>query len=209
MPIPDPPNLYKRFFIDKQDERVELFRKVAVRFDVKRALYPGSFVHISPSFVIPSVVYVDTDRRTPKFFQDELLAPYIESRKEYAEAPEIGFHHQSYDDPIDEPLGSFDLLISQYAGFISTACSKYLRIGGLLLANDSHGDASMAVLDSDFELVAAVTRRGERFSIKETDLDQYLQPANPVEFTQESLRDRGRGIRYTKPAFAYLFRRIR
>lgn len=208
MPQTSPPDLYKQFFVDKNDERVDLFRKLVKTYKVRSALYPGSFVQISPSFVIPRVVYVDNDRRFPGLFRDEKLLPYVESRKEYPEQPEIGFHHQSYEKDIDEPLESFDLLISQYAGFISAACSKYLKIGGVLVANDSHGDAAMANLDPQLRLIAVIKRKGERFTITETGLGDYLTTRRPVEITRESLRRRGRGFGYTKTASSYVFRRI-
>lgn len=202
-----PPPLYSRYFIEKNDERTDMFRKLAQRFGVKSALYPGSFVQISPSFVIPSVVYVDSDRRIPKFFGDPGVLKYVESRKEYEEPVEIRFHHQSYEAEIGEPPESFDLLISQYAGFISPACKWYLKRGGLLAVNDSHGDASMANIDPDFELIGVVNRRGERFSIKTTGLEEYFVLKRPTEITVDTLRERERGFGYTKPASSYLFRK--
>lgn len=208
MPQPPAPELYKQHFVDKTDERVDLFRKLVKQYKVRSALYAGSFVQISPSFVIPCVVYVDSDRRFPGFFKQEQVAAYVESRKEYSEQPEIRSHHQNYEKPIDEPLDSFDLLISQYAGFVSIACGKYLKSGGILVANDSHGDASMANLDPKFRLIAVVDRKGERFKITEVGLDQYLKTRRPVEITRESLLRRGRGFGYSKPASSYVFRKI-
>jgi hypothetical protein len=37
---------------------------------IERGLYPGSFVHSTPSLVIPGIVYVDTDQRCKNFFED-------------------------------------------------------------------------------------------------------------------------------------------
>ncbi len=208
LPQPSAPPLYKQFFIDKADERLDLFRKLAERYEIKSALYPGSFVHIAPSFLIPEVVYVDSDRRIPRFFSDDQLTDYIRSRAEYSEPPQIRFHHQSYEEDTGEPLDAFDLLISQYAGFISAACKQHLKPGGILLANDSHGDAAMANIDPDFQLIAVVKRRSDRFTLTESSLDEYMVTARPVQITPELLRKRGRGFAYTKPAWAYLFRRI-
>ena len=39
--------------------------------------------------------------------------------------------------------GRVDVLLSQYAGFISEPCKGYLRAGGVLVANNSHGDARL------------------------------------------------------------------
>ncbi len=36
-----------------------------------RALYPGNYLDLSPSTAIPSVTYVDTDRRAARYFADE------------------------------------------------------------------------------------------------------------------------------------------
>ena len=63
-----PTTTYRKYHIDKADERRGLFEGLVERFGVGRALYPGSFVHVTPSFVIPEVVYVDSDKRAAAFF---------------------------------------------------------------------------------------------------------------------------------------------
>ena len=37
-----------------------------------------------------------------------------------------------------------DLLVSLYSGPLSGHCTPYLRVGGMLLANASHGDVALA-----------------------------------------------------------------
>ncbi len=204
----DAPALYDRFFVSKDDERVNLFRLLASEFSVASAIYPGSFVHIAPSFVLPEVVYVDMDRRCPKFFADPKLAGYIESRKEYAASASFRFHHQSYEEPIDEHTGHFDLLISQYAGLVSATCKQHLKPDGLLLVNDSHGDATLANLDPGFKLIAAINRRGERFSISKRSPGEYFVPKGDVDITIEKVRERGRGFGYVQTASSYVFQRV-
>jgi bifunctional DNase/RNase len=105
---------------------------------------------------------------------------------------------------VPERAASFDLLISLYAGFVSEACGWLLRPGGLLLANDSHGDASLAALDPGFELVGAFTRRDR---LRTDELDTYLQPKSGRTTTTDDLRRTGRGVAVTRDAKAYLFRR--
>ena len=60
---------------EKQDQhrgdRHRLFSAVAAAVDVETVLYPGSYVDLAPSFVWPSVTYVDIDRRATQFFDDE------------------------------------------------------------------------------------------------------------------------------------------
>jgi hypothetical protein len=100
---------------------------------------------------------------------------------------------------------SVGLLVSLYAGFVSEHCTRYLRPGGWLLVNPSHGDAAMASIDPRYKLVAVVTARPDRYTITERALDSYLIPKRPANVTAELLHAAGHGIAYTKSPFAYLF----
>ncbi|MEZ4710436.1 MAG: hypothetical protein R3A44_24755 [Caldilineaceae bacterium] len=202
------PLLYRQSYVEKGAERTDLFRKLAERYGVRRALYPGCYVDISPSFVISNVVYIDNFRKTKPFFADPATLAYINACKEYAEDASVTFHFANYESEFREKPGSFDLLISQYAGFISTPCQKYLRPGGLLLVNDSHGDASMANLDPAFRLVAVANHRGNKFSISEEGLDRYFAPKKNIEISADYLRRNGKGIAYTKWAGNYIFQKV-
>ncbi len=46
-------------YIQKIGDRKDLYKLVANKFKVTRALYPGSHIDISPSLVIPDVTYID------------------------------------------------------------------------------------------------------------------------------------------------------
>jgi len=192
-----------RDYVARAGERRELFEVVARRYGVARALYAGSYVHVTPSFAIPAVVYVDMDRRTPGFFADAAVQSFVRRRSNYPSVPSVRFHHQDYSRPLDEPDASFDLLISQYAGFVSQACKRYLRPGGYLLANNSHGDASMAFADDDYELAAAVTRSGR---LQDRDLGQFFVPKKPRVHSMAEIAELGRGIAYRTQAPHYVFR---
>lgn len=121
--------MYRAFHADRSDERLALFRGLVEHFGVTNALYPGSFVHVTPSFVIRRVVYVDSDRRAQAFFEDPRVLDLVDERREYEARPTVGFHRCDYREPLDQLDSSFDLLISQYAGFVSRACKRYLRVG--------------------------------------------------------------------------------
>ena len=43
---------------------------VAAAVSAQRVLYPGSYVDVAPSFVFPTVTYVDIDDRAQAFFSD-------------------------------------------------------------------------------------------------------------------------------------------
>lgn len=200
-----PAQMYREYHVNKSDERLDLFRGLVEHFGVTDALYPGSFVHVTPSFVIPRVVYVDSDRRAQGFYRNLGVMELVDERREYEAKPSIGFHRSDYAEPLDEPDGSFGLLISQYAGFVSRACKRYLKVGGFLVANNSHGDASMARLDPDYHLVAVYRRKSERFTFAFDELETYMIPKTGVQPTLESLEQSMRGPAFTRSVAGYVF----
>ncbi|MGB7424902.1 MAG: hypothetical protein WA903_08370 [Ornithinimicrobium sp.] len=173
-------------------------------------LYAGSYVDIAPSVWFEDVSYVDVDRRAGQWAAhtsdvDALIA----AKREEAGSDAPGratwaFHHRDYREPLPIEDGSIDLLVSLYAGFISEHCTRYLRSGGLLLANDSHGDVSMALLDPRYRLHAVVTSREDHYQVSTEDLGAYLKPKRGSRPTREQLHATNRGIAYTKSPFAYL-----
>ena len=195
---------------DRHDgDRERLFRSVAGHIDAVRVLYPGSWVDVSASFVWPSVTYVDTDRRAGRFFADpEGVAEILGDHDVDPTAHRWSFLAADYTDPLDVPDESCDLLVSLYAGLVSEACTRYLRPGGTLLVNSSHGDVAMASLDDRYELDAVMLSRAGGYVVSETDLEGHLVPKRAVQVTRELIRETGRGIAYTRPAAAYLFRRV-
>ena len=186
-------------------DRERLFKSVVDLIGYTEVLYPGSFVDIAPSFVFDAVTYVDSDRRAARFFADasgvdEIIAGHRpDSRWRFLSA--------DYQTELDIADLSAGLLVSLYAGFVSEHCTRYLRPGGWLLVNSSHGDAAMASIDPRYSLVAVVYARSDRYTTTEHDLDSYMIPKRPTEVSAELLHNTNRGIAYTKTPFAYLFRR--
>jgi hypothetical protein len=192
-----------------EGDRWRLFRAVGESVPARRVLYPGSYVDISPSLVFPSVTYVDVDRRAAAFFSDEEgVRELIHQYTHGAAEPVVEFLHADYTTDLGLEDGSFDLLVSLYAGFVSEACTDALRVGGTLLVNPSHGDAAMAAIDPRYQLCGVVTARSGDYRVRTTGLDTDLIPKKPVNLTRAVLRESGRGVAYTKPAFAYLFTKI-
>ena len=197
----------------KQDQhpgdRLRLFTAVSAAFDISTVLYPGSYVDVAPSFVFDEVTYVDTDRRAARFFSDvDGVDEIIAQQREAGSDTEWRFVPGDYASDLGLPIEHYDLLVSLYAGFVSEHCTRYLRVGGLLLVNPSHGDAAMASIDPRYRLVAVVTSRSGKYSVSRNDLDSYLKPKGPATISAEALHRSGRGVGYTKPAFAYLFQRL-
>ena len=201
-------SLYTEYYAQPGAERLGLFTLMAERFGCRSALYPGSFDHVTPTFVFPLTCFVDMDSEAARFFADPSLRDLIAQRKVYAEGTTLRFFAADYEEGLAEADESFDLLISLNAGFVSLHCKRYLKVGGALLVNNLHGDASMARLDPDYALVGAISRRGERFRLIETDLSSYFVPKRDLEVTREYLERTRRGVAFTKRAFAYAFRRV-
>ena len=204
-------NLYDKYHISRTDERLQLFEILRSELGVESGLYPGCFVHVTPSFVIPQMLYVDSDARARRFFEDGTADSIVRERKSYSRSARIEFTQQDYAKPLPIDEESVDILISQYAGLVSESCKPYLKPGWYLVANNSHGDAGLAYCDSEFELIAVIDRRGERFSLKTDTLDRYFIaksqsiPSEPQEL-RDYLRDLGRGIGYKRSATDYVFR---
>ena len=187
-------------------DRHRLFEVVGAVVPVSSVLYPGSWVDVAASFVFDDVTYVDTDRRAGQFFDDhagvdEIIAQHRESSSSSA----WRFIKADYTTDLELPSSHFDLLVSLYAGFVSEHCTRYLRPGGHLLVNSSHGDAAMASINPGFRLVAVVDNHSGNYTATDKDLGSYLVPKKPTTITAQTLHEGGRDIAYTKPAFAYLF----
>lgn len=199
---------YKKYYIDRDYEQVDLFRLLRNEFDLSNAIYPGSYIQISPSFIFPYVVYIDSDKNAIQFFQSGMLEEIVNDRKAYSEDPKIVFHGIDYREMIGDYRSEFDLLISQYAGFISGVCKPYVRRGGYLLVNNSHGDAGMASIDNDYQLMAAIHRRSGQYRLSASSLADYFIPKKDIKVTRELLLERKKGVGYTRTAALYLFQKV-
>jgi hypothetical protein len=201
--------LYRKYYIDRNFEREEVFTALKEKYDIESVLYPGSFVHITPSFIFPKTIYIDSDKGAISFFNEMVfLNEMVISRKKYPENPTIQFIGQNYNSPLTLVKESFDLLISHYGGIISQPCKKYLKIGGLLLANNSHADAGVTYLDDDFTLIATINCNRKN-KISEENLSSYFIPKKKQNITITSLINSQKGIGYTTTADLYIFRKTR
>lgn len=187
--------------------RLELFQAIQDQISAKKVLYPGSYVDVSPSFVYTDVTYVDIDKRAHQFFSDTSGVKDIIGHISGNSNARFRFIHSDYRS-LDLQENSFDLLISLYAGFISDACGRFLRKGGTLLVNASHGDAALASLDKRFELISVVDSENDFFTVSDSNLHNFLIPKKPVDNTREHIMKTGKAIPYTNPKFAYLFKKI-
>jgi len=188
-------------YIAKIGDRKTLYRLVANRFDVKMALYPGSHIDISASLVIPNVTYIDNYKGTIQFFKHLIeVRNYINMNKEYPEECTIEFFGLDYNENIK--LDKVDMIISQFAGFVGQATKKHLKKGGILLCNDSHGDATLAYLDDDYEFIGVVESNN---TIITDELEKYFKFANERQIDRNKVLTKMKGPRYKTHPSNYIF----
>ncbi len=189
-------------YISKTGNRKALYRLVAKKYNIKRALYPGSHIDISPSLVIPDVTYIDNFKGAIRFFKKmSEIENYVNKNKNYQEKCKIEFWGTDYNDELN--LGKKDMIISQYAGFAGQATKRYLKKGGILLCNDSHGDATLAYLDGDFELVGVINQRN---TLSTKQLDKYFVLKKDSQIDEEEVRSTMKGPKYKVQAANYIFK---
>ena len=195
-------------YMQKSGDRYGLFKLMNDEFSINTATYPGSYIDITPSFFFPITYYIDTDKKAKQFFAHENdIINYIKKNKTYEKDINLKYYQEDYRKDFDEIKNFSDLLISLYAGFISKYCKNLLKKNGLLLANNSHGDASMAYLDEDFDLYGVIDYQNKKYYLKSDKLDEYFIPKKNIIVTKELLEKTNRGVGYTKSANYYLFRK--
>ena len=134
----------------------------------------------------------------------ELIKKYIVENKEYEEPCDIVFMGQDYTRELNiEPV---DLIISQYAGFVGQATKKYLKAGGILLCNDSHGDATLSRFDDDFDFIGVI---GKNNRIINTKLDDYFVLPRSKTVDLVRVKEKMKGPKYELSAENYLFCKIK
>lgn len=201
-------DLYKKIYSDLQFERTGLFQAVQEKYNCQHVLYPGSFVHITPSFFFPHVVYIDRDPKAQEFFADrDRVSAYINSRKTYKRSAYFRFIAHDYAVAMPGLDEEFDLLISFYAGGIYPACQNYLKRGGILLTNNHHHEAGEAASQGEFKLVAVVQFRKNKYAFTEGNLDKWLANKAKITRTSRYLKQSNHGVVYIENEDYYIYQR--
>lgn len=194
---------YKEY-VAKTGNRLDLYRLIASTYNIKSAIYPGSHIDIDPSLVIQKVIYVDNFKGAVKFFKNrEIIQEFLDKSKEYSQSCQFDFIASDYTKPLE--IEMFDLIISQYAGFVGQATKKYLKVGGILLCNDSHGDATLSKFDKDFELIGVIVGSNK---LKTTNLDEYFKLPKEKTVNLDIVKSKMKGLKYLKSEDNYIFRKL-
>jgi hypothetical protein len=94
--MPMPRDLYEKYHISRENQRRGLFEIARGEFGVERRLYPGCFVHVSPSFYIPEMVYVDSDANAARFFKRDQPSALV-AREKAGREPDAPLHRDVLD----------------------------------------------------------------------------------------------------------------
>jgi len=166
-------SLYEKHYADSQFERAGLFKKIRKLYGCTYVLYPGSYVHITPSFFFPHVVYVDRSPVVARFFADaEGVLNCVRKNQTYERPPFIRFIARDFSKALPLQSERFDLLIALHTGGIARACSRYVRSGGLLLTNNRQREAWDSASDNGFTLVCILEyRKNDYLPIRENLAD--------------------------------------
>lgn len=201
---------YQSYFTTEEFERRWMFHALQQHYPITQVLYPGSSVHVTPSFYFRHVVYVDNYQRIKDFFADGYqIMQLINREKIYSEKAYYNFIASNYNHPLPLQDAAYDLLISQDAGFVSQPCKRYLKPGGILLVNNIHKDAGRAFWDEDYALEAVVSYRNKKYYITDKHLDAYRMPENSMKRSREYTGETGRGSSPEKTASSYIFRKVK
>ena len=199
-------DLYRKMYVEPQFERTALFELLRQLYSCESVLYPGCSIHIAPSFVFPHVVYVDRSPETIQFFSDAAaIQAYIDSKKTYKRSAYFRFIAQDYTMPLPLKEQSFDLLLALFAGVISSACKSYLKPGGLLVTNNSQGDAQQAANDPDFQLMAVVQYRKKSYTLDNNNPRAILEARAK---TKRYLKQTSCGVQYSEAEDYFIFQKI-
>lgn len=204
---------YLSYYGGLNDHYLEVLKLLRSNYQIKKAMYPGSWIHLTPSLVFPYVAYVDSFSKLKYMLNDQELLDYINRNSELSIKPVIKVHHMDFRGEIPEERQSFDLLISLNSGFVSQHCGIYLKKDGLLFANNEHYDATKAFVSGNFMPVAVIVTNRKLIRQQKLIQEYFLTKKNEVitseMVTENSKRSPSKAkYKLKKKAEFYLFARL-
>lgn len=200
-------SLYKTQYVDLQFERAGLFKLIREQFGCTEVLYPGSSVHITPSFYFPHVVYVDSSAAAAAFFANETaVLTTINHKKTYKRSAYIRFIAQDYAAPLPLPEGQFDLLLALFAPNVVQTCQNYLKTGGILVTNNFQDEAETAAAHPALAVAGVIRYHKKAYTLAEGDPAQWLTPSQNRP-PKRYLRQSSAGYAYVEAERYFLFKK--
>ncbi len=202
---------YREMRHSHDHDLLSVFRAVRRLIGAPDTVYPGCYVHLSPSLVFPRVCYVDSVKGFGVAMQSDDLTVWLDAHKEYAEPASVCAVETAYDRIPSTLFARFGLMVSLNAGAVSQECKPLLTPGAHLLVNDGHYDAARAHVDGDYTLVAVLGADGA-LETSEEELREYFVSKQGQPLTRDMLAENERRApskarhKMARAADAYLFR---
>jgi len=188
---------YNRLYSALNFEREGLFKLLKDEYNCSTVLYPGSSIHITPSFYFQHVVYVDISETAKEFFQqNQILLSIVNSNKKYRQSAYIQFFHCDYTKKLPLRENNYDLLLSIYAGGITESCTKYIKPGGIIVSNNHQNDAQQALKDPSIKLEAVIRRKGKKYHIENSTGEKALNALQKHSVPLRSMKSSSSGLKY-------------
>jgi len=174
-----------------------LFEILKKEYGCNTVLYPGSSVHITPSFYFQHVVYVDISKIAKEFFDDiHSILNYINSNKKYKQSAYVQFIHGDYTKPLPIREENYDLLIALYAGETTQSCKKYVKLGGIILTNNHYGDAEELLRNSSLTIDGLIYRKGKKYVLEKDVNDDFKDIIRKHSNTEKDMKKTVGGLEY-------------
>lgn len=127
---------------------------------VRRVIYPGNYLHQTPSLVLPRVCNVDSVKGIGAAMQPDDPGIWLDAHKEYTSSTVIMALETAYGRIPSTLFAGFGLMTSLNAGAISHEGKWMLAPGADLPSNARRHDSSRANVGVDSTLVAAFDADG-------------------------------------------------
>lgn len=175
-----PVNVYEQLYRQMSFEREGLFKLVRSLIPVHRVLYPGSSVHITPSFIFSNVCYLDHADKANRFFDDaDLVNDIICKNKDYKHDAKWSFINTNFQNDLRGLAGSFDLIISLFSGKQLEYTSRYLEKGGCVLTSDEFSDHDYLMGNQNFELKFTIQAVANHYVVRNDAEHLRSRPSKP------------------------------
>lgn len=194
-------NKYEQLYQSMGFERAALFELIKQEFNPKSVIYPGSSVHITPSFYFSHVVYIDKNQTASDFFANhKLVTDLINKNKTYKETPHWTFISKDFTTDLDLKSASCDLLLSLFTGKLIDYCESYIKPGGLLLTSSLFSDHESIQEKENFALIGTIKRKKNKYYI---DTNGSIPKSN-----KSKLQTKNNGLEYVDNECYFLYRKV-
>ena len=199
--------MYNNQYTDIGFDRTSLFEFVKEVFHSEKVLYPGSSIHISPSFVFKQVIYVDKSKDAVDFFADnQEVRKIIENNRRGTGSRYYEFLSHDY---MNECLPlkdySFDLLISLYADNIIDYCISFVRDKGIIISNNFHDEAVKAVKYNELTLIGYIKKTKNSYAFYNDEPTRELKHRDEGKIQKLWMKNKNGSIWYEDNETYYVF----